>query len=130
MSKWKISLYLTGLFLAGVVTGAFLTHQIGKRIMMKMMRPEAMAERWRHDLEGKLNLTPEQSGRIVPYIAEGMDSFRTGFHDQMQHALSNCNSRIAAELTPEQRIKFVEIEKEQQEFIRSRFKEVAAPRDR
>lgn len=130
MSKWKISLYLTALFLAGVVTGAFLTQQIGKRIMMRMMRPEAMAERWRHDLEGRLGLTPEQAQRIVPYIAEGMDSFRTAFQDQMQLSLSNCNSRIAAELTAEQRIKFVAIEKEQQEFIRSRFKEAAAPRDR
>jgi Spy/CpxP family protein refolding chaperone len=122
MSKWKISLYLTALFLAGVVTGAFLTHQIGKRIMMKMMRPEAMAERWRHDLEGKLQLTPEQSQKIAPLIAEGMGAFRVTFHDQMQLALSNCNARIAAELTPEQRIKFVAIEQEQHEFLRSRFK--------
>jgi hypothetical protein len=122
MSKWKISLYLTALFLAGVVTGAFLTHQVGKRIMLKMMRSEAMAERWRHDLEDKLGLTSEQSLKIAPIIADGMDNFRVAFHDQMQMSLSNCNARIAAELTPEQRTKFAEIEKEQQEFIRARFK--------
>lgn len=130
MSKLKISLYLATLFLAGVVTGAFLTHQIGKRIMMKMMRPEAMAEHWRHDLEGKLGLTPEQSERIKPIIADGMEAFRTRFHDQMQLSLSNCNARIAVELTPEQRTKFAEVEKEQQEFIRARFKDGNAPPDR
>jgi len=122
MSKLKISLYLTALFLAGVVTGAFLMHQVGKGIMMKMMRPGAMAERWRHDLEGKLGLSPEQSDKIKPIIVDGMEAFRTAFHDQMQLSLSNCNARIAVELTPEQRTKFAEVEKEQQEFIRSRFK--------
>lgn len=122
MSKLKISLYLSALFLAGVVTGTFLTHQVGKRIMMKMMQPSAMAERWRHDLEGKLGLTAEQSAKIKPIIADGMDTFRASFHDQMQLSLSNCNARIAVELTPEQRVKLAEVEKEQQEFIRSRFK--------
>jgi Spy/CpxP family protein refolding chaperone len=128
MSKWKISLYLVALFLAGVVTGAFLTHQVGKRIMMKMMRPEAMAEHWRHDLEGKLSLTAEQSRKIAPIIADGMNTFRSGFHDQMQLTLSNCNALIAVELTPEQRTKFAEIEREQQEFIRSRLKNGDAPK--
>jgi Spy/CpxP family protein refolding chaperone len=107
MSKWKISLYLLALFLAGVVTGAILTHQIGKRIMMKVMQPEAMAERWRHDLKTRLNLSAEQSQKIAPII--------------------NSNARIALELTPEQRIKFAEIEKEQQEFIRSRFNNGTPP---
>lgn len=130
MSKWKISLYLVALFVAGMVTGSILTHQIGKRIMMKAMRPDAMAERWRHDLEGKLSLTTEQSQRIAPIIADGMNTFRSGFHDQMQLALSNCNARIAVELTPEQRTKFAEIEKEQQEFIRSRFKNENASKEK
>ena len=49
MSKWKISLYLTALFLAGVVTGGILTAQIGRRIMMKAMQPQAMADHWQHD---------------------------------------------------------------------------------
>jgi len=87
MSKLKISLYLTALFLAGMVSGAFLTHQISKRIMAHMMQPSVMAERWRHDLEGKLSLTLEQSAKIKPIIADGMDAFRTAFHDQMQLSL-------------------------------------------
>ena len=122
MSKWKISIYLIALFLAGVVTGAVLTHQIGRQIMMKAMRQDAMAEHWRRDLEKKLSLTPEQSQKIAPIINDGMNAFRTVLHDQMLGALSNCNACIAAELTSEQRTNFAKIEQEQQEFIQTRLK--------
>lgn len=121
MNKWKISLYLSALFLAGMVTGAILTAQIGRQIMMRVMQPEAMAGRWQHDLETRLNLTPEQSQKIAPIIQDGMKNFGPVMCDQMELALSNCNARIEQELTPEQKIKFAEIEKEQQQFIRSRF---------
>jgi hypothetical protein len=43
-------------------------------------------------------------------------------------ALSNCNARVELELTPEQRIRFVEIEKEQQQFICSRFNQGTPPK--
>ena len=121
MSKWKITLYLSALFLAGVVTGAILTAHIGRRIMMRVMQPEAMAGHWQHDLETKLNLTAAQSQKIAPIIRESMKSFGAALCDQTELALSNCNARIELELTPEQKIKFAEIEKQQQAFIRSRF---------
>jgi len=89
---------------------------------MKAMRQEAMAEHWRRDLEKKLNLTPEQSQKIAPIIADGMNTFRSVLHDQMLAALSNCNVCIAVELTPEQKTKFAKIEQEQQEFIQNRLK--------
>ena len=123
MSRKKIVFYLVALFLAGVVTGAVLTHQIGRRMMMKAMRQDAMAEHWRRDLEKKLNLTPEQSQQIGVIIKDGMGTFRSVLNEQMQSGLSNCNARIADELTPEQKIEFEKIQKEQQEFIRARFKD-------
>jgi Spy/CpxP family protein refolding chaperone len=121
MSKWKISLYLTALFLAGVVTGGILTAHIGRRMMMRLTQPEAMAGRWQHDLEHRLNLTAAQSQKIAPIMTDGLKDFGLVLRDQAGLVLSNCNARIELELTPEQKIKFVEIEKEQQAFIRSRF---------
>jgi hypothetical protein len=121
MSKWKIGLYLVALFLAGVVTGGILTAAIGKQIMTRVMRPEAMASRWQNDLERRLALTPEQSGKITPIIMDGIKSFGSMLSEQTELALSNCNARIALELTAEQKVKFAEIEKEQQAFIKSRF---------
>ena len=129
MNKWKIGLYLSALFLAGVVTGAILTAQIGRRMMMRVMQPEAMAGRWQHDLETRLNLTAAQSQKIAPIIGDGMKNFGAVMRDQTGLALSNCNARIALELTPEQKIKFAEIEKEQQAFIRSRFNDKAPPKN-
>ena len=128
MSKWKISIYLTALFLAGVVTGAILTAQIGRRIMMRVMQPEAMAGHWQHDLETKLNLTAAQSQKIAPIIRDSMKNFGALLCDQTELALSNCNARIELELTPEQKIKFAEIEKQQQQFIHSRFNGGSPPK--
>jgi Spy/CpxP family protein refolding chaperone len=121
MSKWKLSIYLCALFLAGVVTGAIVATQVGKRMMMRVMQPEAMAGHWQHDLETRLKLTPEQSQKIAPIIRDSIKDFGPAMCDQMGLALSNCNARIEQELTPEQKIKFAEIEREQQQFIRSRF---------
>jgi hypothetical protein len=121
MSKWKISLYLSALFLAGVVTGAILTAHIGRQIMTRVMQPEAMAGHWLGDLKKRLSLSPEQSQKIAPIIQDGIKNFGPVMCDQMGLALSNCNARIELELTPEQKIKFAEVEKEQLQFIRSRF---------
>jgi hypothetical protein len=38
----------------------------------------------------------------------------------MLSSLSNCNARVGLELTPEQKAKFEQIQKEQQEFIRTK----------
>ena len=129
MSKWKISIYLVALFLAGVVTGAILTAHIGRRMMMRVMQPEAMAGHWRHDLETKLNLSAAQSQKIAPIMTDGLKDFGVLLRDQAGLALSNCNARIDLELTPEQKIKFAEIEKEQQAFIRSRFNHETPPKN-
>ncbi len=128
MTRWKISLYLLTLFLAGAVTGGILTAQIGRRIMMKAINPQAIAEHWRHDLEGKLNLTAEQSQKIQPILLDGISNFRLALCGQAELELSNCNARIELELTPEQKIKFTEIDKEQQQFIRSRFNHLTPPK--
>ena len=126
MSKWKIGLYLVALFLAGVVTGGILTAAVGRQIMARVMRPEAMATHWQKDLEKRLTLDPEQSQKIGVIIMDAIGNFGSVLSGQTQLALSNCNARIETELTAEQKVKFAEIEKDQQAFIQSRFKEMSA----
>ena len=70
-----------------------------------------------------------QSQKIAPIIIDGMKGFGATMRDKTGLALSNCNARIEQELTPEQKIKFAEIEKEQQAFIRSRFNDKAPPKN-
>ena len=120
MSKGKIGLYLAALFLAGVVTGAFGAFAIGRHLMMAAMSQEKMAAHWRGELQSKLNLTPPQMQKITPIINDAISEFRNAFAGQILATVSNSNARIAAELTSEQRMKFAEIEEQQQEFIRKR----------
>jgi hypothetical protein len=123
LSKSKISLYLAGLFLAGAVTGAFASFAIGRHMMMKAMSQEKMAAHWRGELQSKLSLSPEQVQAITPILDEAITGFKTVFAEQMLASLSNANARIAVQLTAEQKTKFAELEKQQQEFIRKRFQE-------
>ena len=59
---------------------------------------------------------------------DGMNNFGSALCYQIELELSNCNARIVLELTPEQKIKFADIEKEQQQFIRSRFNNGPPPK--
>jgi Spy/CpxP family protein refolding chaperone len=115
--KLKISLYLTALFAAGVVTGMFISYQIARRMMPSR---EKMADHWCGELQSKLNLTPEQMQKIRPVVNDALTDFKNNLSCQMLSSLSNCNARVGLELTPEQKAKFEQIQKEQQEFIRTK----------
>lgn len=121
LNKWKIGLYLSVIFLAGAVTGSFITIAVGRHMMFGPQGQKRAAARWLGELDSKLSLTPEQAQKISPIINEAMTTFRTTFTDQMLTSLSNCNARIAGELTAEQRVKFEEVKRQQQEFIRKGF---------
>lgn len=122
-SQRKMRWYLAGIFLAGVVTGAFAAFAVGRQMMMAAMSQERMAARWRGELQSKLDLTPSQVQAVTPIINNAIAGFKTVFVEQMLASVSNTNVKIARELTPEQRTKFAEIEQQQQEFIRKRFQE-------
>ncbi len=118
MSRLKISVYLVAIFLAGAVTGALVTFKIGKQMFGHPPRPEQMAGHWCGELETKLGLTPAQKQTVLGILTDEMGNFQTVVGCQMLMSLTNSNARISAVLTPEQRLKFVEIEKQQREFIR------------
>jgi hypothetical protein len=63
-------------------------------------------------------LSPEQVQQITPILDDSMSQFRVVMGAHMLESMSNCNARIAAVLTPEQKVKFAEIEREQQKFAR------------
>jgi len=115
--KLKISLYLAAIFLAGVITGMFVSYQIARRMMPNR---ERMAAHWCGELQSKLDLTPEQLRKIRPLINDALTDFRNNLSREMLSSLSNCNARIVVELTPEQRTKFEQIQKEQEGFIRTK----------
>jgi Spy/CpxP family protein refolding chaperone len=115
--KLKISLYLAALFTAGLVTGMFISYQIARHMMPNR---EKMADHWCGELQSKLNLTPDQMLKIRPVVNEALNDFKNNLSCQMLFSLSNCNARVVLELTPEQKAKFEQIQKEQQKFIRTK----------
>jgi hypothetical protein len=115
--KLKISLYLVAIFAAGVITGMFISYQVVRRMMPDR---ERMANHWCGELQSKLNLTPHQLLKIRPIINDAITDFKNNLAQDMSLSLSNCNARVALTLTPEQKPKFEQIQKEQQDFIRTR----------
>jgi Spy/CpxP family protein refolding chaperone len=116
--KLKITFYLAAIFVTGVVTGMF----ISKLIVQHMMPSrEKMVDHWCGDLRSKLDLTPEQMQKIRPIIEKDMTDFKDDLCRQMVANLASCNAQIAAELTPVQKVKLDQLQKEQEEFIRSKF---------
>lgn len=122
--KLKISLYLTGIFIAGIVTGVFISFQVARHMMPTQAN---MTERWSRELQSKLALSPEQMQKIKPVIRNTIGGFKDILAADALLSLSNCNAQIAVELTPEQKVKFEKLAKEQREFIQSRFGGQAAP---
>lgn len=126
LSKLKITGYLVAIFLAGGVTGALLTCVIGKSIVMSQMKPEKMADRWCRELESSLKLTPEQSQKIQPIVYDLLNQVRSVMTEQLSTTISNGNARIAAELTPEQKVKFEQMVREREEMMRRKLGEKPA----
>ena len=116
--KLRITLYVAAIFLAGVVTGLFGAFQLARQFMPS---PDRIARHWCAELDTRLQLTPAQLDKIRPAIQSAVAGFGTIVADDMMRSLSNCNARIVLELTPDQRIRFAQIEAEQQEFIRTKF---------
>lgn len=117
-SKSKIISGLAAIFVAGVITGVVLSFMIARHLMPN---EEKMTKRWTQELETKLNLSAEQLKKIEPVIRTTMTGFKTSLESDVLSAVSNCNSRIVLELTPEQKIKFEQLEREQRDFIQRKF---------
>lgn len=127
MSKWKICAYLTAIFLAGVVAGGFVGFKAGMHMMFRDPNPDDMAEQVSDDLRKKLALTPDQVQQVKAIINDGMSHFHAVIGAEVSASFSNANVRISAILTPEQQVKYVEIVKENERFMRSPNDEHSGP---
>jgi Spy/CpxP family protein refolding chaperone len=130
LSKLKIALYLAAIFLAGAVTGAIVPITVGRHMMFNPPHQDQMATRWCGELQSELKLTPEQLQKIKPIVMDTLDEVRVNLTRELSGSISNCNARIASELTPEQKVKFERMVKEREQMIRRKLGEKSdgAPR--
>jgi Spy/CpxP family protein refolding chaperone len=91
-----------------------------KGSMFKPPRPHDMAQHMRDRLRSRLALTPEQLQKIDPIIQKTSDDLNAIHQETVARAAQiteNCNAQIAASLSPEQRQKLDQMEKEHRGFL-------------
>ena len=113
---WKMVLLLTGIFVAGGVTGAFVTLKVVREKFAQRPMPEQWAPMHLKRLAERLDLKPEQMEQLRPIIRRNMDELnrlRTYAMGETKAVLERMEREVGDKLTPEQRAKF---EKLNQEF--------------
>jgi tRNA uridine 5-carbamoylmethylation protein Kti12 len=124
MNRWKIAFYLVAIFLLGVASGAFIHWQITKYRNALPLTTERITEHILSRIDSRVNLTPSQRENIVPIIRKAASDIVVVNHNvrgQISVIISNADAQIARELTPEQRAKFEQMERERREFFRKRY---------
>jgi hypothetical protein len=111
--NWKIVVSLTGLFLFGATSGAFLA--------LTITRQSAVEEKWTHrtlrDYEQRLQLTPEQVAKLRPLFRRTgveLHQIRAVTVTNLHTVIRRMNEQVAQELTDEQQRIFLKILNEKQ----------------
>jgi Spy/CpxP family protein refolding chaperone len=124
LSKWKLGLYVLVIFLAGGGTGALITWQVRRRTPVAPLPPAEIGARLRARFQSRLDLTPEQVQKIDPLIDQAMGRVEAIRSETANHVFanaSNLHAQVLLVLTPEQKMKFEELERERQTFLRRKF---------
>ena len=119
LSKTKLILYLVAIFVAGGVTGAVVALKADKQMMTEAPRPARLETRYLRDrFQSKLGLTPEQSHVIEPILekmSEDLKSIRQDATKRISAIMKTSYDQISKQLTPEQRQKLDEMQKDHRE---------------
>ncbi len=118
---WKLVLLLVGIFAAGAVTGAFVTMAVVKKAAENRRAPEQWVSARLKMIAQRLELTPEQIETLAPVMkrnSEDLSQLRQDSMRDTRRLIERMGKDIAAVLTPEQRVKFVELNREMKERAR------------
>jgi Spy/CpxP family protein refolding chaperone len=124
LSKRKLALYVLGIFLAGVGSGALIGWQVTRRMPVAPLPPAEIGARLRARFQSRLNLTPDQMQKVDPMIEQAMHRVEAIRQETANHVfanVSNLHDQVLTVLTPEQKAKFEELERERREYLRQKF---------
>lgn len=122
---WKVIIVLLGIFVAGGVTGGFVTARVCKNKFLNRPVPEEWAPRHMKRIAERLALTPEQVEGIRPIVSRNMEELnrvRNFSMAETQAIVEEMQRDIAETLTPEQRAKFDHFNRELREGREAREK--------
>jgi len=116
---WKLILLLVAIFSAGGVAGWFLAmrtaRDAAREAAAKRSRPEEWAPQHLKKLADRLDLTPEQNEElkvIVRRNSEELNRLRNYSFAETKVVFERMEREIAEKLTPDQRTKFEQLNKE------------------
>lgn len=118
--SWRVVLYATLIFVAGLFGGAL----AGPHMLRTFLHPPTPNEMSSHilaRLQSRLSLTPEQTAQIQPLVeqtASDIDAIRKATTKQISDRIAEANSKTAAFLTPEQKTKLDQMAAERREHMR------------
>jgi uncharacterized membrane protein len=118
---WKLILLLAGIFIAGGVTGAFVMMRIGREMVARRPAPEQWAPQHIKRLVDRLELKPEQMEAVRPIVRRNMEQLnrlRTYSLAETKSIMEQMQREIAEKLTPEQRVKFEQMNKDMRERMK------------
>lgn len=122
-NKARALVYLTLLFGVGFGTGYF-TGQSVNRPPMRPPRPRNMAEEIVRHMKADLDLTPDQVRQIEPLARDAAQAGAEAHRNHMaamEAVFSKSRERMAAVLTPAQRVRMEALDrKKKEEFDRMR----------
>lgn len=123
---WKLVLLLAGIFAAGCVAGSFVTMGYVRSKIRERGAPEQWGPARLKLLAQRLDLTPEQIERLKPIVrrdVEDLNRLRQQSFQETRRILERMERDIAAALTPEQKKKFEELNREMRERARKMFEQ-------
>ena len=112
---------LAGIFVTGSVTGALLTTRFGRDWLKQRAVPEQWASHHVRKLAEKLELKEDQLEQLRPIIQRNMEEMgrlRSECVKDTRVVAERMEREIAAKLTPEQKIKFDEYNREKRERMK------------
>lgn len=128
-APWKLVLVLAGIFVAGMVTGAFGTLRFGRDWVTKRPGPDQWAPNHLRRLSERLDLLPEQQDQLRPIVRRNMEELSRVRNECLvatKSVFERMEREISERLTPEQRVKYEQLNKE----MRERAKKVVPERNR
>jgi Spy/CpxP family protein refolding chaperone len=117
--SWKVVLYATLIFVAGLFIGA-LAGPFALRTFLRPPTPAEMASHILARLHSRLSLTPEQTAQIKPLVeltASDIEAIREATTKQISDRIAETNSKVAPFLTPDQKAKLDQMDAERREHM-------------
>jgi Spy/CpxP family protein refolding chaperone len=121
--KLKPWLFLSLIFIAGIMTGTALTVVYSSHFL-KPPGAQQMKDRWKTLLIQRLNLNADQQAKIEPILTDSENQIQVARRDNMQtvsQIIEKTNAQIAAILTPNQQAALEKMSKEMMDRNRDRF---------